>query len=120
MTGEREALYPWSDGIARHEDPTYGRIDRDIQWWAWDQLAGGGQHTRVNIASLAALEYSLQERRDLGYTVLGVIPRSRTADGRDADAHVRATRRSFALVLAPAGLIVAGAWLTLYALGVFR
>lgn len=66
---DRELRYPWSDGSARMEDPTYGRIDRDIQWAVHDMSPG-------SLSQRVADEINLQERRDRGETILGMSPRS--------------------------------------------
>jgi hypothetical protein len=50
-------LYPWSDGAARRKDPTYGRTDRDIQWFVNDILRPKTLGQRV------AHESNLQEKR---------------------------------------------------------
>lgn len=51
-------LYPWHDGIPRRDDPTYGKIDRDIQWFVNDIYRPG------TIAQRAALESNFQRDRD--------------------------------------------------------
>lgn len=53
----RAELYPWHDGIPREDDPTYGQIDRDLQWAADDQAPR-------SLGQRVAIESTLQERRD--------------------------------------------------------
>lgn len=53
----RRVLYPWSDGTARLKDPTYGQIDRDIQWFVHDVLRP------TSLGVRAAAEHNLQRRR---------------------------------------------------------
>lgn len=52
-------LYPWSDGSRRPEDPTYGKIDHDIQWHV-------DRYAHVGLSRRAAHQATLQDRRDLG------------------------------------------------------
>lgn len=44
-------------------DPTHGTIDRDIQEYAASIMKSGGR-VNTNIAQRAAIEISLQEKRD--------------------------------------------------------
>lgn len=53
----RRWLYPWHDGTARRKDPTYGKIDRDIQWLIDDRQPS-------TIAERAVWEITVQEARD--------------------------------------------------------
>lgn len=64
--------YPWSDGTVRREDPTYGRIDRDIQWHVWEMLSEEG--AKVSLGQLTAIQLTLQERRNRGGLVADSVP----------------------------------------------
>lgn len=54
---ERRHMYPWHDGVARFQDPTYGKIDRDIQWRVNDCLP-------VTLGQRTVWETNLQQIRD--------------------------------------------------------
>lgn len=54
----RRYLYPWHGERPRRDDPTYGRIDRDIQWRVNDEYAPS------SIGQRLAMELNLQAARD--------------------------------------------------------
>jgi len=53
----RRLLYPWSDGTARRQDPTYGKVDREVQWFVNDHLAPHSVGQRL------AMELQVQRTR---------------------------------------------------------
>jgi hypothetical protein len=55
---KRKMYYPSRDGSPIKNDPTYGRIDRDIQWRVNDRLMP------TSIAMRVAMENTLQDKRN--------------------------------------------------------
>lgn len=70
---DRERMYPTARGVPQQNDPTYGRIDRDIQWHAYEICRGDAPEPYVvSLSRLVALEHTLQDKRNRGETVLGI------------------------------------------------
>jgi len=97
-----QRLYPWSGGRVYAQDPTHGQIDHDIQW-AVDGMAP------ASVAQRAAIERTLQDRRNAGELILGVDPATVEAEREAGEAHVRGNRLAWSVLGVVLAVLFGGA-----------
>ena len=100
----RHDKYPSTAGLAQRDDPTHGRIDRDIQWAVYDMGC-------TSIGQIVAIEGTLQAKRDRGEDVLAALtgkrlPHVSVYDPADGRRHVLAMRHGMYIVIGVAALVV--------------